>query len=246
MTLEKNKPRYQSSPLLTLDEVSAGYGLGMVLHQLSLQVAAGSSLAILGRNGMGKSTLLATLMGQTRLHGGRIMLQGQDLAPMPSWRRSHLGLGWTPQERAVFRKLTVQETLDIVAQHGYWTRERLYQRFPRLAERKNHLGSQLSGGEQQMLAIARALATNPKVLLLDEPLEGLAPIVAEELLHTLAWLVSETGLTTLIVEQNPEQILPLTTHAIILDRGRIAYQNTAKALLRDEAAQQRWLGLAEV
>src|SRR5690625_3708213 len=171
---------------LELHDLCAGYGASVVLNQLSLQVAAGSCLAILGRNGMGKTTLLSTLMGLTHVHTGRIHLQGRDISRMAPWHRARHGLGWVPQERAVFRTLTVHETLDIVARPGYWTRQRIYQRFPRLQERQGHLGSQLSGGEQQMLAMARALMTNPHLLLLDEPLEGLAPQIVQELLQTLA------------------------------------------------------------
>lgn len=232
-----------SASVLVLDQICAGYGSSMVLDRLSLSVAAGSSLAILGRNGMGKTTLLTTLMGLTRLYSGRIVLDGQDLAGIRPWHRARLGLGWSPQERAVFSTLTVHETLDIVAGKGYWTRARLYEHFPRLHERRHHFGNQLSGGEQQMLTIARALAINPRVLLLDEPLEGLAPQIAQELLDTLAWLVKETGLTTLMVEQNPEQILPLVSRAIILERGKLVYENDARSLLHDSDAQQRWLGL---
>jgi len=232
-------------PILVLDQVSAGYGTGKVLDGLSLSVAAGSSVAILGRNGMGKTTLLTTLMGLTRQHSGRIILNGSDLSGVTPWHRARLGLGWTPQERAVFSSLTVHETLDIVARKGEWTRQRVYECFPRLHERRNHHGNQLSGGEQQMLAIARALMLNPRVLLLDEPLEGLAPQIVQELLETLSGLVSETGLTTLIVEQNPDQILPLTSHAIILERGQLVYQDDARSLLQDTAAQQRWLGLSD-
>ncbi len=187
------------SELLRLENVWAGYGDAVVLEDLSLSLAAGESLALLGRNGMGKTTLLATLMGVTRLRRGRIVFQGEDIAQVPSHRRAQAGLGWVPQERDIFRSLTVEENLTVVARPGEWTLERVYALFPRLQERRTNLGSQLSGGEQQMLAMGRALMLNPKILLLDEPLEGLAPLIAQELLHIIDRMVSEGRMAAEVV-----------------------------------------------
>ena len=164
---------------LILEDIHAGHGDSIVIQGLSVEVATGSSLAILGRNGAGKSTLLETLAGTARLHSGRIMLNGHDLTQVPAFQRARLGLGWVPQERAIFSTLTVDENLNVVARPGYWNVKRVHECFPRLAERRHHLGGQLSGGEQQLLAIGRTLMLNPQVLLLDEPLEGLAPMVAD-------------------------------------------------------------------
>ena len=230
------------SDLLRLENVWAGYGDAVVLEDLSLSLAAGESLALLGRNGMGKTTLLATLMGVTRLRRGRIFFQGQDIAQVPSHRRAQAGLGWVPQERDIFRSLTVEENLTVVARPGEWTLARVYEMFPRLKERRGNLGSQLSGGEQQMLAMGRALMLNPKVLLLDEPLEGLAPLIAQELLHIIDRMVSEGRMAVILVEQHARQILPITRQALVLERGRVVYAGDSAELLRDGAALDRWLG----
>ena len=230
------------SELLRLENVWAGYGDAVVLEDLSLSLAAGESLALLGRNGMGKTTLLATLMGVTRLRRGRIFFQGQDIAQVPSHRRAQAGLGWVPQERDIFRSLTVEENLTVVARPGEWTLERVYAMFPRLQERRANLGSQLSGGEQQMLAMGRALMLNPKVLLLDEPLEGLAPLIAQELLHIIDRMVSEGRMGVILVEQHARQILPITRRAVVLERGRVVYAGDSAELLRDGTALDRWLG----
>ncbi len=230
------------SELLRLENVWAGYGDAVVLEDLSLSLAAGESLALLGRNGMGKTTLLATLMGVTRLRRGRIVFQGEDIAQVPSHRRAQAGLGWVPQERDIFRSLTVEENLTVVARPGEWTLERVYGMFPRLQERRANLGSQLSGGEQQMLAMGRALMLNPKILLLDEPLEGLAPLIAQELLHIIDRMVSEGRMAVILVEQHARQILPITRQALVLERGRVVYSGGSAELLRDGAALDRWLG----
>ncbi|HUH40544.1 MAG TPA: ATP-binding cassette domain-containing protein, partial [Castellaniella sp.] len=186
--------------LLRLENVWSGYGDATILEDISLSLDAGESLALLGRNGMGKTTLLATLMGVTRMRKGRILYDGSDIARVPSHRRAHAGLGWVPQEREVFRSLTVEENLEVVARPGEWTVERVYEMFPRLRERRANLGSQLSGGEQQMLAMGRALMLNPRLLLLDEPLEGLAPLIAQELLHIIDRMVSEGSMAVILVE----------------------------------------------
>lgn len=231
------------SPHLIFDEVHAGYGEAVVLQGVSFELAAGGSLAILGRNGAGKSTLLETLAGTARLHSGRIVLDGCSLGQMPAYQRAHRGIGWVPQERAVFTTLTVDENLSVVARPGYWNIRRVRDCFPRLAERRHNLGGQLSGGEQQMLAIGRALMLNPSVLLLDEPLEGLAPMVAADVLQTLTRLVRDHAMTIIIVEQHPQQVLPITEQAIILERGRIVHGADSHALLADTGLLEQRLGV---
>ena len=205
---------------------------------------AGRSLALLGRNGTGKTTLLNTLIGVTRRHGGTIALAGRDITALPPHARAAAGIGWVPQERNIFKSLTVDENLTAVARPGPWTPARVYAMFPRLAERKANMGNQLSGGEQQMLAVARALVLNPKLLLLDEPLEGLAPIIVQELLRTLERLVKDEGLSAIIVEQNPRLILPITANAVVLDRGRIVHAAPSAQLLDDRETLDRWLAVA--
>jgi len=228
--------------LVRMENVWAGYGDAVILEDLSFSLAAGDSLALLGRNGMGKTTLLATLMGATRLRKGSIFLEGRDIARVPSHQRARAGLGWVPQERDVFRSLTVEENLTVVARPGEWTLDRVYDLFPRLRERRANLGNQLSGGEQQMLAMGRALMLNPKVLLLDEPLEGLAPLIAQELLHIIDRMVSEGRMAVILVEQHARQILPITRQALILERGKVVYAGDSAELLRDGDALDRWLG----
>jgi branched-chain amino acid transport system ATP-binding protein len=181
-------------------------------------------------------------MGATRLRRGKILYCGHDIAQMPSHLRAQAGLGWVPQERDIFRSLTVEENLMVVARPGDWTLDQTYDMFPRLKERRGNLGNQLSGGEQQMLAMARALMLNPKVLLLDEPLEGLAPLIAQELLHIIDRMVSEGRMAVILVEQHARQILPITRQALVLERGRVVYSGASDALLEDESALDRWLG----
>lgn len=228
--------------LLRMENVWAGYGDAIILEDLSFALDAGGSLALLGRNGMGKTTLLATLMGVTRLRKGRIFFGDRDIARIPSHRRARAGLGWVPQERDIFQSLTVEENLTVVAQPGDWTLDRVYDLFPRLRERRANLGNQLSGGEQQMLAMGRALMLNPKVLLLDEPLEGLAPLIAQELLHIIDRMVKEGRMAVILVEQHARQILPITSQALILERGKIVYTGDSATLLQDAALLDRWLG----
>ncbi|TAN26661.1 MAG: ABC transporter ATP-binding protein [Castellaniella sp.] len=230
------------SELLRMENVWAGYGDAVVLEDVSFELNSGGSLALLGRNGMGKTTLLTTLMGVTRLRRGKILYCGGDIAQMPSHLRAQAGLGWVPQERDIFRSLTVEENLMVVARPGDWTLDQTYDMFPRLKERRGNLGNQLSGGEQQMLAMARALMLNPKVLLLDEPLEGLAPLIAQELLHIIDRMVSEGRMAVILVEQHARQILPITRQALVLERGRVVYSGASEALLEDESALDRWLG----
>ena len=230
--------------LLDVQGLSAGYGEAVVVQDVSFTLARGESLALLGRNGTGKTTLLDTLVGATQRHAGSIRLAGADLTHAPAHRRAAAGIGWVPQERNIFRSLTVEENLTAVARPGPWTVERAYTMFPRLQERRTNLGHQLSGGEQQMLAVARALVLNPTLLLLDEPLEGLAPIIVEELLRSIERIVRDEGLSAIIVQQNPRHVLPITQRTLILDRGRIVHDGPSAALLADPAPLDRWLAVA--
>jgi len=231
--------------LLTLDRLSAGYAEATVLHGISLSLAEGQSLALLGRNGMGKTTLVNSVIGVTRRLGGTVRLDGRDITALRPDQRAAAGIGWVPQERNIFKSLTVEENLSAVARPGPWDVKRVFELFPRLAERRRNLGTQLSGGEQQMLAVARALVTNPKLLLLDEPLEGLAPILVEELLVALRRIVREERLAAIIVEQNARKVLGMTDRAAILDRGSVVYEGASAALREDRAALETWLGVAD-
>src|SRR5438477_2363768 len=205
--------------LLTIEQLSAGYGEAVVLNAISLTLAEGQSLALLGRNGMGKTTLINSIVGVTRFIAGRIGLDGRDITPLRPDQRAHAGIGWVPQERNIFKSLTVEENLTAVARPGPWTVDRIYELFPRLSERRRNLGNQLSGGEQQMLAVGRALILNPRLMLLDEPLEGLAPIIIQELLVALQRIIRNEGMSAIVVEQHAHKILGVTDNAIILDRG---------------------------
>jgi len=231
--------------LLELNGISAGYGEAIVLNDISLALPEGQSLALLGRNGTGKTTLFNTIVGLTRRRAGTIHLGGKDITRLRPDQRALAGIGWVPQERNIFRSLTVDENITAIATKGPWTMERIYKMFPRLAERRSNMGNQLSGVEQQMLAVGRALALNPRVLLLDEPTEGLAPIIVDELLSALRTIVREEGLAAIIVEQSPRKILPLCDQAIILDRGQIAYQGKSVDLAEDAATLSTLLGVAE-
>ncbi len=230
--------------LLRLEGVAAGYGDSVVLEDVSLSLSEGDSLALLGRNGVGKSTLLLTLMGLTRLHRGAIRWRGEDFRALPTFRRARAGLGWVPQERLVFPSLTVEEHLSAVARSGPWTAERVYRTFPRLGERRGHRGNQLSGGEQQMLAIARALVVNPSLLLLDEPMEGLAPIIVQELLGVVRELIAQGGMSVILVEQHARLALQATRQVVVLDRGRVVHHSECERLLADPAALQRLVAVS--
>jgi branched-chain amino acid transport system ATP-binding protein len=232
------------APLLVVDDLVSGYGAAIVVDGLSLTLAAGQSMAVLGRNGVGKTTLMNSIIGVTGRRRGSIRLSGRDITALAPERRAHAGIGWVPQERNIFRSLTVAENLTAVARPGPWTPERAYSLFPRLKERRANLGGQLSGGEQQMLAIARALMLNPAVMLLDEPTEGLAPIIVDELMATLARLVTD-GLSMLIVEQHAQRILGLTQQAIILERGRIVWRGASHSLAGDPATLETYLGVTQ-
>jgi branched-chain amino acid transport system ATP-binding protein len=232
-----------AEPLLTIADLRAGYGSAVVLDDLSLDLASQGGLAVLGRNGVGKSTLLLTIMGYTRVSRGHILWRGGDITHEPPHRRARAGIGWVAQEREIFATLTVEENLTVAARPGPWSLPRVYELFPRLAERRRNLGNQLSGGEQQMLAIARALMTNPGLLLLDEPFEGLAPIVVEELTAAIRRMIAERVNAFVLVEQHVEIALPLTENVIVLERGRIVHRGPSAQLLSDHAALERLIGL---
>ena len=231
------------SNLLTLQKVSAGYGDAIVISNIDLRLKSGESLAVLGRNGTGKTTLLNTIIGVTRHRGGSIVLDGRDLTTTRYDKRAHAGIGWVPQERNIFKSLTVEENLTAVSRPGPWNVNRVYEMFPRLKERRSNLGNQLSGGEQQMLAVARALVLNPKLLLLDEPTEGLAPIIIEELLAALTRIIRGEGMSVIVVEQHAQKILGVTDSALILDRGTIVHASSSRALIDDPAALEQHLGV---
>jgi branched-chain amino acid transport system ATP-binding protein len=230
--------------LLRVEGLSAGYGEAVVLNDVSFSVGEGQTLALLGRNGTGKTTLINTLAGATRRHAGTITLAGVALHTLPSHLRAAAGIGWVPQERNIFKSLTVEENLTAVARPGRWDVKRVYQMFPRLEERRSNLGTQLSGGEQQMLAVGRALVVNPKLLLLDEPLEGLAPIIVAELLKAIGRLTREEGLAAIIVEQHPQAILRISHHAIVLDHGTVVHASGASELQQSPELLDKLLGVA--
>ncbi len=231
--------------LMSVEQLSAGYGEAVVLSSISLSLAEGQALALLGRNGMGKTTLINTIVGVTRRLSGTIALAGLDITRLRPDQRAHVGIGWVPQERNIFRSLTVHENLTAVAQPGRWTTNTVYALFPRLSERRRNLGNQLSGGEQQMLAVGRALVLNPRILLLDEPLEGLAPILAEELLGALRRVIRDEGMSAILVEQNAKKILGVTDRAVILERGAVVHAADSTTLLNDHAALETFLGVTD-
>ena len=230
---------------LELRQVSAGYGETVVIEDIDLTLAPGECISVIGRNGVGKSTLLATVMGQTVLHAGDIVLNGQSLTRLPSYRRALAGIGFVPQEREIFSSLTVRENLDVAARPGLWTLPRVFELFPRLQERLDNAGNQLSGGEQQMLSIARALLTNPTILLMDEPTEGLAPILVEALTAVLAKLQTQSGLSIILVEQNSRVALTFSPRTVILDKGRIVYDGESEPLRTDPDRLAKLIGLLE-
>jgi len=203
----------------------------------------GAALALLGRNGVGKTTLLLTIMGLTRVSRGTIAWRGRDITAVAPHLRARDGLGWVAQEREIFPSLSVEENLRVAARPGRWDLAAVYALFPRLQERRASGGSHLSGGEQQMLAIARALMTNPALLLLDEPLEGLAPIIAEELTAAIARMTADEGTAFILVEQHAEVALSLTADAIVLERGNIVHRARSQDLLADQATLDRLIGL---
>jgi branched-chain amino acid transport system ATP-binding protein len=229
---------------LELRQVTAGYGDTVVLEDVSLALGPGESVSVIGRNGVGKSTLLATVMGHTRLHRGDVRLGGESLSRVPVFRRALKGLGLVPQEREIFPSLSVRENLAVAARPGRWTLDRVFELFPPLGARLGHMGDQLSGGEQQMLSIARALLTNPTVLLMDEPSEGLAPVVVEALTAVLRRLREESALTIVLVEQNSRLALAFSPRTVVMDRGRIVYDGDSAALRGDPERLAALVGVA--
>ncbi len=229
--------------LLRLEKLSAGYAGATILNGISFAIAAGRSLALLGRNGTGKTTLINSIVGLTERRSGALYLNGRDITLLRPDERAALGIGWVPQERNIFGSLSVEENLTAIARPGPWNVSRVYALFPKLAERRDNLGTQLSGGEQQLLAIGRALMLNPQLLLLDEALEGLAPLAAEQVLAVVRKLIRDDGMSAIVVEQKATKILEITDHALILERGEVAYQAPAAALLAQPEILETYLGL---
>jgi branched-chain amino acid transport system ATP-binding protein len=230
---------------LELDGVSAGYGETVVLEDIRLALGEGETLSIIGRNGVGKTTLLATVMGHNTLHGGDVRLHGKTIARLPPHRRNWAGLGYVPQEREVFPSLTLRENLEVAARPGAWTIDKVFGLFPRLGERQKNRGNQLSGGEQQMLSIARALIGNPSVVLMDEPSEGLAPVIVEELARAVKRLAATEGLTMILVEQNTRLALDISPRTAVMDRGRIVFDGASEELKRDPDRLHRLIGVGK-
>lgn len=233
----------ENGALLELDNVRAGYGEAVVLDGVSLSVPRGGSLAVLGRNGVGKTTLLLTIMGFVNLMQGSVHFEGTDVSRLAPHKRARAGLGWVPQERDIFATLDVEENLTATSRPGRWDLDAIYKLFPRLKERRSNMGNQLSGGEQQMLAIARTLMTNPSILILDEPLEGLAPIIVEELTANIRTMAKDEGMALVLVEQHAEVALELTQEALVIERGVVAHRAASADLLKDEATLNRYVGL---
>jgi branched-chain amino acid transport system ATP-binding protein len=229
--------------LLALEGLRAGYGDAVVLDNVSLDVPEHGSLAVLGRNGVGKTTLIMSIMGCTQTMRGAVRWRGADITGLPTHRRAKLGLGWLAQEREIFPSLSVEENLTVAERPGRWTLAAIYKLFPRLLERRGNMGNQLSGGEQQMLATARALMTNPALLLLDEPMEGLAPIIVEELAAAIRTMIADEGVAVILIEQHAELALSLTRDAVIMERGAIVHRAPSAELLRDAATLDRYIGL---
>jgi len=234
-----------SEQALVLDNVRAGYGETVVLENVQLALGASETISIIGRNGVGKTTLLATIMGHTTLHGGRVSLHGKDISTLATHRRVTAGLGYVPQEREIFPSLTLRENLEVAVRPGPWTIETVFELFPRLAERADNRGNQLSGGEQQMLAIGRALISNPTVLLMDEPSEGLAPVIVEELARAVKRLTQAGGLATVLVEQNSRLALDMAPRVVVMDRGRIVYNGPSETLHNDPAKLEQLIGVVK-
>ncbi|MGH7036465.1 MAG: ABC transporter ATP-binding protein [Stellaceae bacterium] len=231
--------------MLRLDDVTAGYRDTVVLERVSVAIGVNEAWALLGRNGVGKTTLLMTVMGLTNLNSGAVVFDGRDIAALDTHRRVQAGIGYVPQEREIFPSLTVDENLRVARRAGEWTRERVYDLFPRLAERRRNYGNQLSGGEQQMLAVGRALVGNPRLLLLDEPVEGLAPVIIDTLAAALTRLRSESNIATVLVEQQVEIALEMTENVLVLDKGQIVWQGESLSLAADRERLASLVGLQD-
>ena len=230
---------------LELGHVHAGYGETVVLEDISVALGASETLSVIGRNGVGKSTLLATIMGHTTLHDGRVVLHGKDISMLATYRRVAAGLGYVPQEREIFPSLTLRENLEVAARPGQWTLQTVFELFPRLAERADNRGNQLSGGEQQMLAIGRALIGNPSLLLMDEPSEGLAPVIVEELARAVKQLTQAGDFSMILVEQNSRLALDIAPRAVVMDRGQIVYDGDSETLRNDPAKLDQLIGVVK-
>jgi branched-chain amino acid transport system ATP-binding protein len=236
-------PETNGDVALSLDDVTAGYGQTHILRSLSLLIARGERVAVIGRNGAGKTTMLSTIMGLTRLHGGRVSLGSEDISRLSPHQRSMRGLGLVPQTRDIFPSLTVEENLTAVIR-GRASLDEVYALFPRLKERRKNGGTQLSGGEQQMLTIARTLMTEPDVVLLDEPLEGLAPVICEQLMQAFEQLAADGRRTVVLVEQHAVAALAFATRAIVITNGSIVYDGSAAALKQQPELLERHIGVA--
>jgi branched-chain amino acid transport system ATP-binding protein len=244
-TMEPTMEATMAERALELDNVRAGYGETVVLEDIRLALGASETVSVIGRNGVGKTTLLATMMGHTTLHGGAISLHNKDISRLVTHRRVASGLGYVPQEREIFPSLTLRENLEVAARPGPWTMATVFELFPRLAERAENRGNQLSGGEQQMLAIGRALIGNPSVLLMDEPSEGLAPVIVEELARAVKRLTQASGLAIILVEQNSRLALDIAPRAVVMDRGRIVYDGPSETLRNDPARLEQYIGVVK-
>jgi branched-chain amino acid transport system ATP-binding protein len=228
---------------VALRDVYGGYGETVIIENIGLEVKAGETLSIIGRNGVGKTTLLSTIMGHNTLHSGRVYLRGRDISQLPPHRRVAAGLGYVPQEREIFPSLTLRENLEVAARPGEWTIETVFELFPKLKERERNWGGQLSGGEQQMLAIARALVGNPAVILMDEPSEGLAPVIVEELTRAVRHLADAQGLTLILVEQNTRLALDISPRIVVMDRGRVIHDGPSEPLKKNRDELDRLIGV---
>lgn len=230
---------------LDLRDVRAGYGETVVIEDIRFALGPSETVSVIGRNGVGKTTLLATIMGHTTLHGGQLALHGNNISMLATYRRVTAGLGYVPQEREIFPSLTLRENLEVAARPGPWTVDTVFELFPRLAERASNMGNQLSGGEQQMLAIGRALIGNPTVLLMDEPSEGLAPVIVEELARAVKRLTQSSGFAIVLVEQNTRLALEIAPRAVVMDRGRIVYDGASETLRKDPARLEQLIGVVK-